>query len=458
MTAQVDSRRIREIRSGTSGNGPVVYWISRDQRAHDNWALLYAQACALKLNRPLAVVFNLVPEFLDATIRQYGFMLDGLKEVGAELDKLNIPLIVLAGDPTETIPEFVADNDVSLLVCDMSPLRIHRSWVHGVAEKIAIPFSRVDAHNIVPIWETSDKQEFAAHTIRPKINKRLEEFLTDFPKLKKHPVNWPRAVPTADWNKLRKSLKVDTSVPQVTWLTPGAKAADRVFDVFLNTRLADYGEKRNDPNSNLQSELSPYLHFGQISAQRVALTMKQHDEHIASQEGFLEQLVIRRELSDNFCWYNQNYDSWDGLPDWGRETLNEHRSDPRQYICNRDDFEHARTHDELWNAAQQEMVTLGKMHGYMRMYWAKKILEWSANPEDALQTAIRLNDKYELDGRDPNGYAGVAWSIGGLHDRPFAPRDIFGKIRFMSYNGCKRKFDVAAYINRVNQLKREPTP
>ena len=230
------------------------------------------------------------------------------------------------------------------------------------------------------------------------------------------------------------------------WLVPGEDAAAGVFSDFLSGRLSSYNEKRNDPNANSVSDMSPYLHFGQISAQRMALEILKSYPGSPDTGAFLEELIVRRELSDNFCHFNTAYDSFEGFPQWARTTLNNHRRDEREYIYSKEQFELARTRDRLWNAAQSEMVKRGKMHGYMRMYWAKKLLEWTASPEDALATAIYLNDKYELDGRDPNGYAGCAWSIGGVHDRAWAERPVFGKIRYMNENGCKRKFDTERYI------------
>jgi len=220
------------------------------------------------------------------------------------------------------------------------------------------------------------------------------------------------------------------------------------LDSFFEERLSGYNEKRNDPNENVSSNLSPYLHFGQISAQRIALETYKRKHNIETKDAFLEELIVRRELSDNFCFYNKNYDSFDGFPEWAKKTLNEHRKDKREFTYHLEQFEKAKTHDDLWNAAQIEMVKTGKMHGYMRMYWAKKILEWTETPEEALEYSIYLNDKYELDGRDPNGYTGCAWSIGGVHDRAWTERPVFGKIRYMNYNGAKRKFDVKRYIQK----------
>ncbi|MFW5721799.1 MAG: deoxyribodipyrimidine photolyase, partial [Desulfohalobiaceae bacterium] len=197
------------------------------------------------------------------------------------------------------------------------------------------------------------------------------------------------------------------------------------------------------------------LHFGQIAAQRVAQEVLSFKTRTAYKEAFLEELIVRRELSDNFCFYNPAHDSVDGFPEWAGKTLDAHRKDPREHVYSLEEFEQARTHDPLWNAAQMEMVTRGKMHGYMRMYWAKKILEWTASPEEAMDVAITLNDRWELDGRDSNGYTGIAWSIGGVHDRAWPERPVFGKIRFMNDRGCRRKFDVDAYIRRQLDARSE---
>jgi deoxyribodipyrimidine photo-lyase len=391
------------------------------------------------------VVFCLVPDFLEATVRQYGFMLKGLHEVEENLAKKNIPFFLLTGPPEDEIPKFIEKNKAGTLVKDFDPLRIKCQWTDGVVKKIEIPLYEVDAHNIVPCWAASPKQEFAAYTIRPKIKRALPEFLEEFPKLKKHPVSWQGKIPKIDWSGMLKTLKIDT-IPEVAWIKPGEKQALRILKIFLDKKLPSYGMKRNDPVADGQSNLSPYLHFGQIAAQRVALEVENASVDKASQEAFLEELIVRRELSDNFCFYNTQYDKFEGFPDWACKTLNAHRKDRRVYSYTLKQFEYAKTHDELWNAAQTELVKRGKMHGYIRMYWAKKILEWTRSPEKAMEIAIYLNDRYELDGRDPNGYTGIAWSIGGVHDRAWNERPIFGKIRYMSYNGCKSKFDVKRYI------------
>lgn len=450
----IDRTRVMILAEGRDRIGPVVYWMSRDQRVDDNWALLYAAEIAKERKIPLGVVFCLVPTFLDATARQYEFMLNGLKEVEKKLARKKIPFYLFTGSPDKEIPRFATRHGVSVLVTDFSPLKINRQWKAGVADAIDIPLHEVDAHNIVPCRVISNKQEYGAYTIRPRIHRLLPRYLTEFPALKTQSVLWPGDPPMIDWDRARKSLKVASDPTALPMPDAGEAAALKRLRTFTAGRLSQYHEKSNDPNAGVQSGLSPYLHFGQISAQRVAFEIQKHDADIKSQEAFLEQLIIRRELSDNFCLHNSRYDSFDGYPDWAKRTLNDHRRDIRPYIYRRSDLEKASTHDELWNASQTEMALTGAMPGYLRMYWAKKILEWSPSPEEAMADAIYLNDRYQLDGRDPNGYAGIAWSIGGVHDRPWGERDIFGKIRYMSHDGCRRKFDVSAYIERIADLAR----
>ncbi len=447
--SKVRSTRVRVLKERKIEYGPVIYWMSRDQRAEDNWALIYAQEMALARESPLAVVFCLSRAFLGATLRQYGFMLKGLKGTSLALAEKNIPFFILSGDPPVELASFAARHGIATIVTDFDPLRIKRLWKNELTKNTDASLVEVDAHNIVPCLEVSDKQEWGAYTLRPKINRLLDEYLTGFPRLEKHPYKWKGKVLRFDANRPLKSLAVDTSVPEVDQIDPGSSAAARELKTFLK-RLNDYDEARNDPNRNGQSGLSPYLHFGQISAQRVALEIMGSNAPKRSRDAFLEELIVRRELSDNFCFYNPRYDSVKGFPEWARRTLNEHRKDRRPYLYTLKKLEAGLTHDTLWNAAQLEMVKFGKMHGYMRMYWAKKILEWTPSPEHAMKTAIYLNDKYELDGRDPNGYAGIAWSIGGIHDRAWGERDVFGKIRYMSYTGCRNKFDTGAYIKKIN--------
>jgi deoxyribodipyrimidine photo-lyase len=434
-----------------STRGPVVYWMSRDQRAEDNWALLFAQDTALERGEGVVVLFVLADSFLGAARRQYRFMLRGLSETARELGSCNIPFFLLRGEPGEVVAKFVSEIGASLLVTDFDPLRIKMRWRTETAQRLAVPFYDVDAHNIVPCRIASHKGEYSAGTFRPRITRRLDEFLIDIPPLVPHPHPSPVASDVR-WDEVERSLGVPDAGGSIDWITPGQNAAKAAMKDFIGKKLFRYDDERNDPTKNAQSGLSPYLHFGQLSAQRLAREVqKSHARHTAK-AAFLEQLIVRRELSDNFCLWHDDYDSVDCFHSWAKKTLDEHRGDRREHLYSLRELRDAETHDRLWNAAQGELVIRGTMPGYLRMYWAKKILEWTEDPEEAMEYAISLNDTYQLDGRDPNGYAGIAWSIGGVHDRAWGERAIFGKIRYMSYAGCRRKFDVDGYIAGVNRL------
>lgn len=447
-----NQRRVRCLKEGEPGEGAVVYWMSRDQRVQDNWALIYAQEVALQFSKPLSVVFCLAQTFLDAALRQYVFMLEGLMQLQSALEQKNVQFDMITGDASRVIPEYVRQNRVGVLISDFDPLRIKQEWKEGIKKEIEIPFFEVEARNIVPCWIASGKQEYGAYTIRPKIRRLLDEYLDDFPTFKKHPHILQYCIRKPNWDDALKKIRVNRSVRPVDWMKPGESEARRVLDDFLKRKLDSYHLYKNDPNKDFVSNLSPYLHFGQISSQRIALEVKKSNTALEGKENFLEELVIRRELSDNYCYYNPSYDSPEGFPRWARESLEKHRHDRREYIYDLDQLERSKTHDPLWNAAQIEMVTRGKMHGYLRMYWAKKILEWTPNVESAMKIAVFLNDKYELDGRDPNGYTGIAWALGGVHDRAWFERSIFGKVRYMSFNGCRSKFNVPAYIDKVKKI------
>lgn len=452
MNNQVDHRRVQQLNAQEYQTGGVVYWMSRDQRVFDNWALLFAAQKAIELNQPLQVVFCLQPNFLGATLRQYDFMLRGLREVEAALVELGIEFSLLLGNPSDQLREYIATQKIGLLVTDFSPLKIGRQWRTELAKSLRIPVFEVDAHNIVPVWLASPKQEYAARTFRPKISKMLPTFLTDFPNHLLHKIE-RITNKKIDWNLAHEQVQADSTVLPVEWIESGSSAALKQMELFISERLAHYDLDRNEATKSGQSDLSPYLHFGQLSAQRVALEVEKASGGKSNQhdiEVFLEELIVRRELADNYCYYNANYDSFAGFPAWAQKTLNQHRQNERSFIYSKNEFEQSQTHDLLWNAAQRQMVQTGKMHGYLRMYWAKKILEWTPNPEVAQAIAIYLNDRYQLDGRDPNGYVGVAWSIGGVHDRPWFNRPVFGSIRYMAESGCQKKFNVANFIAKYS--------
>ncbi|KAL2634258.1 hypothetical protein R1flu_005737 [Riccia fluitans] len=459
---EVHKGRVRVLKEGNgSRKGPILYWMSRDQRSRDNWALLHAVQEAKKEGVAVAVVFNLVDNFLNAQARHFGFMLRGLRVVEKNLNAVDIPFFLFRGKAQETIPEFVEECGASTVVMDFSPLRIGRVWREELCKNVSSSVSvhEVDAHNVVPVWEASPRLEYGARTIRTKIHKLLPDYLTDFPVLKNsgHPWSGPTPSPV-DWETLISVvLSIGAEVPEIDWCEPGEEAAIEHLlgpkNGFLTKRLSKY-EFRNDPTKlGSLSSISPYLHYGQIAPQRAAFeARKRQKESPKNIDSFFEELVVRRELSENFCFYQPNYDNLKGAWDWAQKTLKEHANDKREFLYTQEQLEKGKTHDSLWNAAQLEMVHYGKMHGFMRMYWAKKILEWTESPEEALRIAIYLNDKYEIDGRDPNGYVGCMWSICGIHDQGWKERPVFGKIRYMNLAGCKRKFNVDGYISYVDRL------
>lgn len=446
----------------------MLLWMDRDMRTKDNWALVHAQTAAKDAGTFVIAAYNLVPGFLGGTYRQHAFKIAGLREVASECHELGIPFFVTAeGDGVETLLELARTHAVGRVVTDFSPLRIQREWKSRFADACPVLVEEVDAHNIVPAWIASPKAEIGARTLRPKLHKLVPAYLEEYPKLAKQQSKLE--VPRIDWDALLKNIAVDRSVPEAAF-EGGMKVADAALTDFIENRLQTYGRDRNDAIKDAQSNLSPYLHYGMLSAARVAIrvseaaharidTLLEKSRNAASTgkeptahesaAAFLEELIVRRELSDNFCFYNpETYDSVECFPAWAKATLDAHRTDTREHLYTDREFEEALTHDELWNAAQLQMVREGKMHGYLRMYWAKKLLEWTESPEEAMRIAIYLNDTYELDGRDPNGYAGIAWSIGGVHDRPWFNRPIFGLVRYMARSGADKKFDTKAYIAR----------
>jgi deoxyribodipyrimidine photo-lyase len=278
----------------------------------------------------------------------------------------------------------------------------------------------------------------------------LGDFLTEFPQIQRQTAVFSENVSAPDWKRAEAIYPYSGSFPVVS----GAKAAHETLREFTDEKLFFYNEKRNNPNFDAQSMLSPYFHFGQIAPQRAALNALAADAPDEDKDSYIEELIVRRELADNYCLYNPGYDGIEGADPWALKTLDEHGSDARDYVYPFEVFDSADTHDTLWNAAQMQVKLTGRMHGYMRMYWAKKILEWTDSPETAFRYALLLNDTYALDGRDPNGYVGVAWSVAGVHDRAWTERPVYGKVRYMNRNGCRSKFDVQGYIDKIDEIKK----
>lgn len=432
----------------------IVYWMSRDSRVQDNWAFLYAQHLALKNEVPLHVCFCLIAKYLDASVRQFHFLIKGLEKVAEECKKLSISFHLLEGHGGDVLPQWVIDHKIGAVVCDFNPLRVPLGWLEVAKKKLKkdVPLIQVDAHNIVPCWVASDKQEYSARTIRNKINSKLDEYLTEFPPVIKHPYMSKFEPEPIDWDEAITTREADESVKPIEWASPGYDSALEILKSFIDKRLKIFATKRNDPTVDALSNLSPWFHFGQISVQRVALCIQAYkSKYTESVNSFLEEAIVRRELADNYCFYCEHYDSIKGASAWAQKTLDDHRKDKRTHIYSLEQLSNAKTHDDLWNAAQLQLVQEGKMHGFLRMYWCKKILEWTPSPEEALKYAIYLNDHYSVDGRDPNGYVGCMWSICGIHDQGWAERAVFGKVRYMNYEGCKRKFDVPAFVARYGR-------
>ncbi|MBD3191986.1 MAG: deoxyribodipyrimidine photo-lyase [Candidatus Heimdallarchaeota archaeon] len=429
----------------------VLYWMQAAQRAEDNLALEYAIKQANELKKPLIVCFGLTDHFPEANIRHYHFMLQGLQEVGQALHKRGIKFLIRKESPERAAVK-MAEN-ASLIIGDRGYLKIEKEWRRYVQGRINSPLIQVETNVVVPIEEASNKEEYAAYTIRPKINKQLDDYLIGIKErtVKNSSLDFDfQTFKISDIQKAFAELNIDKSVPKSDYFKGGTSKAKRLLKSFITKKLEKYADLRNDPSKDYLSHMSPYLHFGQISPRFIALQISKTAD--PGKEAYLEELIIRRELSMNFVFYNEHYDDFERiLPHWAKKTLEEHRKDEREYLYSLEEFEQAKTHDPYWNAAQTEMVKTGKMHGYLRMYWGKKILEWTENPQKAHEIALYLNNKYELDGRDPNGFTGVAWCF-GKHDRAWKERPIFGKVRYMNARGLERKFDINSYVEKIQAI------
>ncbi len=432
----------------------VLYWMQQSQRAECNHALEYAIQQANKINRAVLVVFGLMDDYPEANIRHYTFMLEGLQETQQSLCKRGIKMIVQKGQPADIALSL--GRRASLIVCDRGYLSHQRKWRQALGHKAKCRVVQVESDVVIPVEVVSGKAEYAARTIRPKIHKHLKDYLGTFKptEAKKSSLNIPvSGLDLSDIETFAKKMSIDQSVLPVSgFFTGGTSRAKKIFKEFIAQRFEHYVENRNQPQTDDISHMSKYLHFGQISPLYLALEiLKTENRFKQAREAFLEELIVRRELAMNFVYYTQDYDSYTCLPTWAKKTLGEHKKDRREYIYSRQQLENSRTHDDYWNAAMREMKFTGFMHNYMRMYWGKKILEWSQTPEKAFKTTLAINNKYFLDGRDANSYTGVAW-VFGVHDRAWFERPIFGKIRYMAAAGLERKCDIQAYVEKVNVL------
>jgi len=447
----IDPDRINDLNNQPPCSGRyVLYWMQAAQRADWNHALEWAILQANKRKLPVLVLFCLVDDFPEANLRHYRFMLEGLRETREALARRGMGWVLHRGSPLEGVLRW--GREAAQVVTDTGHLRIQRKWRTEIGRKLPCSFTEVETNLVVPVEIASDKANFSAGTLRPRIHRQLARFMVPLrhTRLRQRSLDLGTSdLDLSDIDHALSRLQLDRSVPALSGLKGGTRQAQRRLREFLQHRLDGFADQRNDPAADRTSGLSPYLHFGQISPLRLALAAAKTDS--PGRDAFLEELIVRRELAHNFVHYNPDYDRYKGLAPWARRTLNFHRRDKREYQYSQGQFERAETHDPYWNAAQQEMVITGKMHGYMRMYWGKKILEWTPSPQEGFRIALALNNKYELDGRDPNGFAGVAWCF-GQHDRAWSERPVYGKVRYMNANGLKRKFDIETYVQRVGDL------
>jgi deoxyribodipyrimidine photo-lyase len=438
---------VRRAGSPASGAHSVVYWMQRAQRAYDNPALDLAIEAGNALGLPVVAFFGIVP-YPSANLRHYAFMLQALEDTAQRLAARNVQFVVRR-HPKADLAAFCMEARAAILVGDENPLREPARWRQVLARKLRIPYYTVDADVVVPS-RLLLKAQYAARTIRPRLAALFADYLV--------PCSNPRATFNAaeeyeslDYATLSSTsdlsdLKwLDRSVQPVTSFAGTTAALERLHS-FVSHGLADYPSLQGAPERDGTSRLSPYLHFGHISPTTIALAVRKARAPEEAKQKYLDQLITWRELAINLVTFSPVYDSIECAEAWAHRTLAAHASDPRPVLYTRAQMEKAQTHDELWNAAQRQMLHTGWMHNYMRMYWAKKILEWSPRPQHAYQTAVYLNDKYLLDGRDPNGYAGIAWAIAGKFDRPWFERPIFGSVRYMSEGGARKKFDAHSYI------------
>ncbi len=448
----IQPERIRTLNKGqTRGGRYVLYWMQAAQRTQCNHALEYAIRTANKLGKPVVAFFGITEKWPQANQRHYYFMLEGLQEVRKELEAKGIQMVVRHQSPDSGAIELA--EGAALVVVDAGHLRVQRKWRTRAAKKIGCALHEVETNLIVPIEEASVKENFSAGTFRPRITKKLDRYLVPLRQNRPRRDSLGLRLPTFNIDGIAEALcqlDIDRSVTKVDRFHGGTNHAKQQLSDFLQNKLGTFAKLRNDPNADCVSNMSPYLHFGQISPLFIALEVLKRSG--GGKNAYLEELIVRRELSHNFVFYNKDYDTFAALPPWATRTLNYHARDKREYIYSLEQFEKAQTHDPYWNAAQKEMVLTGKMHGYMRMYWGKKILEWSKDPRTGFKIALYLNNKYELDGRDPNAFAGVAWCF-GKHDRAWAERPVFGKVRYMNAAGLKRKFDADAYAKRIQALE-----
>jgi deoxyribodipyrimidine photo-lyase len=444
---------VRRAGAPRPGGRCIVYWMQRAMRIVDNPALDVSIEAGNRLGLPVVVFFSVIPNYPNANLRHYHFLLQGLRDVAEDAAERGVGF-VLRRHPDNSLEAFLEEVQAAMLIGDENPCREPERWRRVLARRLKLPYWTVDADVVVPS-RVFGRDYFLLHHLRPHLQRELPNFLVPHRNVRPQK-EWKPRPPLASFPPSQDITagfdKLDRSVRPVDTFTGGPHAALERLREFVHKGLARYEVERNHPELEGTSRLSPYLHFGNISPITIALAagdaVKQGKAPAAARDRYLDQVIGWRELSVLFVRHNENYDNWESAEPWARKSLHEHARDPRPQRYAFEQLERAETHDELWNAAQREMVATGWMHNYMRMYWAKKILEWAPDPATAFDWAVILNDKYELDGRDPNGYAGIAWAIVGKHDRPWFDRPVFGVVRTMTAASTAKKFDAAEYMRR----------
>jgi deoxyribodipyrimidine photo-lyase len=431
--------------------------MQRAQRGVDNHALDVAVRVGNALGLPVVVYFAAVANFPGANLRSFRFLNQGLVDVDEDLAERGVGF-VMRRSPHESVERFVAEVGAAMVIGDENPLRGPERWRKLVAARLKVPFWTVDADVVVPS-KLIERAQYGAYTIRPRLYRLLPDFLHGFENgVAEYRWRRPKAFRLESVNEdiTRGWEGLDRSVEPVEAWTGGTRAAQRRLQHFTSRLLGEYEERRNRPEVDGTSALSPYLHFGHIGPMTVALAVEaavKKDRSLAgARDAFFNELIVWRELAVNFVRYTPGYDTAECAENWAKVTIAEHARDEREYTYSLAQLERGETHDELWNAGQLQMVRHGWMHNYLRMYWAKKILEWTPDVTTAVKYCVYLNDRYELDGRDPNGYAGIAWAVVGKFDRAWNERPVFGKIRYMSGASTGRKFDSKRYIRQVREL------
>jgi deoxyribodipyrimidine photo-lyase len=432
----------------------VLYWAQMNRRLESNHALAFAADLANERGLPLLFYEGLTCTYPFASDRFHTFLLQAIPETARRAAALGLGYVFhlrkRRDDANDALYRLAAD--AAAVVTDDYPTFIAAGHNRSVPERIDVPYYAVDSSCIVPMAHFT-RQEYAAYTIRPKIHRVLGEYMRPVAPVRvKQKWTGPVSCEVTDENipALVASCEIDHSIAPSSEFRGGRIEAERRIQRFLKHNLGRYAKTSNQPSERSTSGMSPYLHFGHISSLEIALAAQQQTPIPVE---FLEELIVRRELAFNFARFGPDPTTLDALPAWARATLAKHDGDKRDWIYTRDQFERAETHDPLWNAAQRELLRDGKIHGYYRMYWGKKIIEWSPSYEEALRVMLDLHDVYALDGRDPNTYTNILWLF-GLHDRPWTERPVFGQLRYMSLDGMKRKTDTEAYIREIAYLER----